>query len=192
MPRKSQHAFLLFLFHCHAQPFDALGQVLQFLFHAYQEVPGNDHGEPVLGSLAGQQGQVIHGQAPVLSSLAPSESRSLTSVTLAPWMVSTGRLFLVRKTLLSTTLFITGSTVSRSTSVRGLGIRMFFVAFSLSLKIRSSFLESAIVPYLLYATSFRAWRSTTYMPLGASCIRLPNSLPTSASFSGVASLASFS
>lgn len=48
------------LLHCHAQPFDALGQVLQFLFHAYQQVPGNDHGEAILSSLAGQQGQVIH------------------------------------------------------------------------------------------------------------------------------------
>ena len=39
--------------HCHAQPFDALGQVFQFLFHAYQQVSGNDHGEAVLSSLAG-------------------------------------------------------------------------------------------------------------------------------------------
>lgn len=75
----------LFHFHCHAQPFDTLSQVLQFLFHAYQQVPGDDHGEAVLSSLAGQQGQVVHGQPSVLSSAAGSPRRSCTSVTFAAW-----------------------------------------------------------------------------------------------------------
>ena len=79
-----------------SQPFDALSQVLQFLFHAYQQVPGDDHGEAVLSSLAGQQGQVVHGQPSVLSSAAGSPRRSCTSVTFAAWTVSTGMLFRVR------------------------------------------------------------------------------------------------